>query len=122
MKEKIRSSDNGAIPHLARTTGYSFVPALLPGIRLQVNGRRVQDGRFAQRFYTVYHRSACIVMSIMPDEEITGFATAIAGGLGLGLLVGSEYHGTSATLLGAACVLIAIACLTRSHIRKRRNE
>jgi hypothetical protein len=60
--------------------------------------------------------------SSMPDEEIIGYATAIAGGLGLGLLVGSEHHGTSATLLGGACVLIAIAGIARSHLKKRRNE
>ena len=51
----------------------------------------------------------------MPDQETIGYATAIAGGLGLGLLVGSEYHGSSATILGAALVLVAIAGLVRLH-------
>ncbi len=57
----------------------------------------------------------------MPDQNTLGYATAIAGGLGLGLLVGSEHHGTSATLLGAACVLIAIAGFVRSHLNQRRT-
>lgn len=35
----------------------------------------------------------------------------IIGGLGLGLLLGSEFAGTYMTLLGAGCVLISIISL-----------
>ncbi len=35
----------------------------------------------------------------------------IIGGLGLGLLLGSEFTGTYVTLLGAGCVLISIISL-----------
>jgi len=57
----------------------------------------------------------------MPDQDIIGYATAIAGGLGLGLLMGSEHHGASATILGAALVLVAIASLARYHLIQRRK-
>lgn len=54
----------------------------------------------------------------MADLEIKGYATAIAGGIGLGLLLGSEFPGMYTTLLGAALTLIVIVSIAISHIRK----
>ena len=58
----------------------------------------------------------------MANLEKIGYATAIAGGIGLGLLLGSEFPGTYATLLGAALTLIAIVCIAISHFRKLKND
>ena len=40
-----------------------------------------------------------------------GYATAVVGGIGLGLLLGSEFAGTGATLLGAALIIVAIGTI-----------
>ena len=45
------------------------------------------------------------------NQEKIGYATAITGGIGLGLLLGSEYAGKFVTLLGAALSLIAIVTI-----------
>ncbi len=37
-----------------------------------------------------------------------GLTVGILGGIGLGLLLGSEYHSSTITLIGAACVIIAL--------------
>jgi hypothetical protein len=47
----------------------------------------------------------------MAHNEKIGYATAIAGGIGLGLLLGSEFPGTFATLLGAALTILAIVSI-----------
>ncbi|WP_319642971.1 hypothetical protein [Methanovulcanius yangii] len=47
----------------------------------------------------------------MPEKRYRGYATAIAGGVGLGLLLGSEFPGTYATLAGAAITLLAIGSM-----------
>lgn len=47
----------------------------------------------------------------MPEKTYAGYATAIAGGTGLGLLLGSEFAGTYATLAGAALTLLAIGSM-----------
>ena len=47
----------------------------------------------------------------MAHHEKIGYATAIAGGIGLGLLLGSEFPGTFATLLGAALTILAIVSI-----------
>jgi len=54
----------------------------------------------------------------MTNQEKIGYATAIAGGIGLGLLLGSECPGTYATLLGAALTLIAIASIAILSFQK----
>lgn len=43
-----------------------------------------------------------------------GYATAVVGGIGLGLLIGSEFAGTYTTLLGAALTIIAIGTIAVS--------
>ncbi|MBN1195738.1 MAG: hypothetical protein JXA08_10455 [Methanomicrobiaceae archaeon] len=57
----------------------------------------------------------------MAHHEKIGYATAIAGGIGLGLLLGSEFPGTFATLLGAALTIltiVSIAVLSCYHPEK----
>lgn len=44
----------------------------------------------------------------MAHHERIGYGIAISGGVGLGLLLGSEYPGIYATFLGAALTAIAI--------------
>ncbi len=56
------------------------------------------------------------------NQEKTGYATAITGGIGLGLLPGSEYAGTFVTLLGAALSLIAIVTIIMLFSRELKNE
>jgi hypothetical protein len=48
-------------------------------------------------------------------EGNIGYATAVLGGIGLGLLLGSEFAGTYTTLLGAALTIIAIATIAISR-------
>ncbi|MDT8357286.1 MAG: hypothetical protein RQ758_02140, partial [Methanomicrobiaceae archaeon] len=48
-----------------------------------------------------------------------GYTTAVVGGLGLGLLLGSEFAGTYTTLLGAALTIIAIGTIAVLSSRKR---
>ncbi len=43
--------------------------------------------------------------------SLTGIAVGTLGGFGLGLLLGSEFHGTWATLLGASMVAIFLASM-----------
>ena len=38
----------------------------------------------------------------------SGLGTGVIGGIGLGLLVGSEYSGSNITLLGAILVVISL--------------
>jgi len=40
--------------------------------------------------------------------EKTGLSTGIIGGIGLGLLLGSEFSGTYITILGAVFVIISL--------------
>ncbi|MDG6257952.1 MAG: hypothetical protein QCH35_10205 [Methanomicrobiaceae archaeon] len=47
----------------------------------------------------------------MARQENIGYAAAVAGGAGVGLLLGSEFPGTATTLLGAALAIIAIAAI-----------
>lgn len=54
----------------------------------------------------------------MTNQEKIGYATAIGGGIGLGLLLGSECSGTYATLLGAALTLIAIVSIVILSFQK----
>jgi hypothetical protein len=54
----------------------------------------------------------------MIRHEHMGYAAAVAGGAGLGLLLGSEFPGTPTTLLGAALALIAIAAIALLSFRK----
>ncbi len=54
----------------------------------------------------------------MTQDEKIGYAVAVAGGIGLGLLLGSEFPGTFTTLLGAALALIAIAMIAALTFRK----
>ncbi len=54
----------------------------------------------------------------MAGQEHIGYAAAVAGGAGLGLLLGSEFPGTSTTLLGAALALIAIAAIAMLSFRR----
>jgi hypothetical protein len=54
----------------------------------------------------------------MAGQERIGYAAAVAGGVGLGLLLGSEFPGTNTTLLGAAVTLIAIATMALLTYRK----
>jgi N-acetylmuramic acid 6-phosphate (MurNAc-6-P) etherase len=56
----------------------------------------------------------------MAHQERIGYATAVAGATGLGLLLGSEYPGTYATLLGAALTFIAIVSIITLSFLKRR--
>jgi hypothetical protein len=58
----------------------------------------------------------------MADQEPIGDMAAVAGGIGLGLLLGSEYPGTPATLLGAALALGAIIIIAVSRFRSRKTE
>lgn len=44
-----------------------------------------------------------------------GYATAVVGGIGLGLLLGSEFPGTGATLLGAALIIVAVGTIAISR-------
>ena len=48
-----------------------------------------------------------------------GYATAVVGGIGLGLLLGSEFAGTYTTLLGAALTVIAVGTIALRSSRKR---
>ena len=43
--------------------------------------------------------------------EKTGIAIGITGGIGLGLLLGSEFSGRYITLIGAALIIISIISL-----------
>ena len=54
----------------------------------------------------------------MAHQENIGYATAVAGGIGLGLLLGSEFPGTPATVLGAALAVIAIVMIAKRSFRK----
>jgi hypothetical protein len=54
----------------------------------------------------------------MIRHEHSGYAAAVAGGAGPGLLPGSEFPGTPTTLLGAALSLIAIAAIALLSFRK----
>jgi hypothetical protein len=47
-----------------------------------------------------------------------GYAAAVAGGVGLGLLLGSEFPGTNTTLLGAALAIMAIGIMAILTYRK----
>jgi uncharacterized membrane protein len=58
----------------------------------------------------------------MANQEKIGYAIAIAGGIGLGLLLGSEFPGTTATLLGAALTLIAIVNIAFSQLRNLKSD
>lgn len=57
----------------------------------------------------------------MAHKENIGYATAVAGGIGLGLLLGSEFPGTYATLLGAALTVIAIAGMVILSFRRSKT-
>lgn len=50
-----------------------------------------------------------MIWSYIMDKK--ALIVGIIGGLGLGLLLGSEFTGTYVTLLGAGCVLISIISL-----------
>ena len=51
--------------------------------------------------------------------EKTGIATGVIGGIGLGLLIGSELSGTYITLLGAILLIISIlSTATFSYMKK----
>lgn len=54
----------------------------------------------------------------MANQNNIGYAIALAGGIGLGLLLGSEFPGTYMTLAGAAMALISIISLAISHFKK----
>jgi hypothetical protein len=54
----------------------------------------------------------------MAKIDNIGYAIALAGGIGLGLLLGSEFPGTYTTLAGAALALAALTGLAISHFKK----
>lgn len=56
----------------------------------------------------------------MAHQERIGYAIAVVGATGLGLLLGSEYPGTYTTLLGAALTFIAIVSIITLSFLKRR--
>jgi hypothetical protein len=58
----------------------------------------------------------------MADRENMGYAAAVAGGMGLGLLLGSEYPGTYATLLGAVLALLALVSIAISRYRNQKTD
>jgi hypothetical protein len=51
--------------------------------------------------------------------EKTGLAIGIIGGIGLGLLLGSEYPGQYSTSLGAAAIVISLASMILLSLKKR---
>jgi hypothetical protein len=51
----------------------------------------------------------------MARKTNLGYAIAVVGGIGLGLLLGSEFAGTYTTLLGAALTIIAVATIAISR-------
>lgn len=56
----------------------------------------------------------------MAHQERIGYAIAVVGATGLGLLLGSEYPGIYTTLLGAALTFIAIVSIITLSFLKRR--
>lgn len=52
--------------------------------------------------------------------EKTGLAIGIIGGIGLGLLLGSEFPDSYATLLGAGLVIISIISLVALSYKKNK--
>ena len=54
--------------------------------------------------------------------EKISIAIGVLGGIGLGLLLGSEYSGTYATLLGAGLVIISIVSLGVLSYREKKQK
>jgi len=54
--------------------------------------------------------------------EKTGLPVGIIGGIGLGLMLGSEYYGRYATLLGAGLTIISIASICILSYRGKKKE
>ena len=54
--------------------------------------------------------------------EKAGLAIGVLGGIGLGLLLGSEYSGTYTTLLGAGLVIISIISLGVISYREKKQK
>lgn len=52
--------------------------------------------------------------------EKIGFITGIIGGLGLGLLLGSEYSGRYITIVGAILVIISLVTMGVLSYKGRR--
>ena len=50
-----------------------------------------------------------------------GVAIGIIGGIGLGLLLGSEFSGSNITLIGAGLVLISIIAMIVQSLRVKKK-
>jgi hypothetical protein len=58
----------------------------------------------------------------MPEQPTQAIIIAILGGLGLGLLLGSEYPTSSTTLLGAALILISLIAMGIAIFSEKKKE
>ena len=58
----------------------------------------------------------------MNESDRLGQVLGIIGGIGLGLLLGSEFPGRYVTLLGAGLLVIFLLTMAGYHIGKRRNN
>ncbi len=56
----------------------------------------------------------------MSDIGKIGLTIGVVGGIGLGLLIGSEYPGRDITLIGAALSLISIVSLCVSSYKSKK--
>jgi hypothetical protein len=58
----------------------------------------------------------------MSKSEKTSLTVGIIGGIGLGLLLGSEYPGSYTTLLGAGLVIISLLGIgVLSYLHKKKS-
>ena len=54
--------------------------------------------------------------------EKIGLSVGIIGGIGLGLMLGSEYYGRYITLLGAGLVIISLVSICVLSYRGKKKE
>jgi hypothetical protein len=55
------------------------------------------------------------------DMEKKGICIGVIGGIGLGLLLGSEFSGINITIFGAIIILISLISMGFLSYKERRN-
>ena len=63
-----------------------------------------------------------IRVDYMTTTSLKGWILAIAGGFGLGMVIGSEFHGSWMNYIGIIILLISIIMIAFENIRMKQGK